>query len=90
MADDGKTQGKTGRSVSPELFVRLLALAIVAGALFVGPPWKTWLAAGGCGLAGGVFLVQAIQGRPTRRTRWVNVMFAAIFGVTAIWLAFLR
>ena len=84
------TDDKTKRLVSPELFTRLLALAIVAAALFVGPPWKTWLAAGGCGLAAGVFLVQAIQGRPTRRTRWVNLFFAVTFIATAIWLAFLR
>ena len=56
MAADEKTK----RAVSPELYLRLLALAIVAAALFVGPPWKTWLAASGCGLAAGVFLVQAI------------------------------
>lgn len=86
MAGDGKTK----RLVSPELFTRLLALAIVAAALFVGPPWKTWLAAGGCLLAAGVFLVQAIQGRPTRRTRWLNVLFALVFCATAIWLAILR
>lgn len=86
MAADEKTK----RAVSPELYVRLLALAIVAAALFVGPPWKTWLAASGCGLAAGVFLVQAIRGRPTRRTRWLNWLFALIFGATAIWLAFLR
>lgn len=81
---------KARRAVSPELLTRLLALAIVAAALFVGPPLKTWLAAGGCSLAAGVFLVQAIQGRPTRRTRWLNVFFALTFISTAIWLAFLR
>ncbi|MDF2900317.1 MAG: hypothetical protein K0Q62_376 [Phenylobacterium sp.] len=82
--------GKTGRAVSRELLVRLLALAIVAAALFAPPPYKTWLAASGCGLAAAVFLVQAIQGRPSRRTRWLNWLFALIFGATAIWLVFLR
>ena len=81
MADE-----KTRRVISPELLVRLLALAIVAAALFTPPPYKTWLAAGGCALAASVFLTQAIRSRPTRRSRWLNFLFAGIFGVTAVWI----
>lgn len=81
MADD-----KTKRVVPLELLARLLALVIVAAALFTPPPYKTWLAASGCALASGVFLVQAIQNKPSRRSRWLNFLFAGIFGVTAVWI----
>lgn len=85
MANDG-----AGRRLSPELIGRGIALAMVAGAIFVPPPGKFWLAGAGCALAAAVFLVQAALGRPVRRARWLNAVFGLIFAVTAVWLVFLQ
>lgn len=79
-----------GRRVSPELIGRGVALLMVAGAIFVAPPAKFWLAGAGCALAAAVFLVQAALGRPVRRARWLNAVFGVIFAMTAVWLVFLR
>jgi hypothetical protein len=84
--DDGAPKAKT--VVAPELILRLLALAIVAAALFVEPPLKVWLAAGGCALAAAVFAAQAARGRPVGRARWRNAMFAVVFAGLAVWVAF--
>lgn len=74
------------RRLSPELLVRAVGLAMVAGAIFVAPPAKFWLAAAGCALAAAVFLVQAARGRPVRRARWLNALFGVVFLGVAIWL----
>ena len=87
MAADG---GGNGRRLAPELIGRTVALAMVAGAIFVAPPAKFWLAGAGCALAAAVFLIQAATGRPVRRARWLNLVFGLIFAATAIWLVFLQ
>ena len=78
------------RRLAPELIGRVVALAMVAAAIFVPAPGKFWLAAAGCALAAAVFLIQAALGRPARRARWLNALVGVIFAVTAIWLVFLR
>jgi len=87
MAADG---GKGGGRLAPELIGRVVALAMVAAAIFVPPPAKFWLAGAGCALAAAVFLIQAATGRPVRRARWLNLVFGVIFAMTAIWLVFLQ
>lgn len=87
MAVDG---GKNGRRLAPELIGRVVALAMVAAAIFVAPPAKFWLAGAGCALAATVFLIQAATGRPVRRARLLNLVFGVIFAMTAIWLVFLQ
>jgi hypothetical protein len=84
--DGGAPKAKT--VVAPELIFRLLALAMVAASLFVGPPLKVWLASGGCALAAVVFAVQAARDRPVGRARWRNAMFAVVFAALAVWVAF--
>ena len=42
--------GGNGRRLAPELIGRTVALAMVAGAIFVAPPAKFWLAGAGCEL----------------------------------------
>lgn len=86
MTEDG---GKAGRRLAPELIGRAVALAMVAGAIFLAPPAKFWLAGVGCALAAAVFLIQAATGRPVRRARWLNLVFGVIFAVTSFWLVFL-
>ncbi len=83
------SRGNNGRRLAPELIGRAVALAMVAGAIFVPPPAKFWLAGAGCALAAGVFLIQAATGRPVRRARWLNLVFGVIFALTAFWLLFL-
>lgn len=78
--------GNNGKRLAPELIGRAVALAMVAGAIFVAPPAKFWLAGAGCALAAAVFLIQAALGRPVRRARWLNLVFGLIFGATAVWL----
>ena len=87
MAADG---GGNGRRLAPELVGRTVALAMVAGAIFVAPPAKFWLAGAGCALAATVFLIQAATGRPVRRARSLNLVFGVIFAMTAVWLVFLQ
>ena len=82
--------GGNGRRLAPELVGRTVALAMVAGAIFVAPPAKFWLAGAGCALAAAVFLIQAVTGRPVRRARSLNLVFGVIFAMTAVWLVFLQ